>query len=199
MTTALDHAPPGLVDTGPVRSALFAGMAWFYDITQPAEAVLQHHGVHLWHDPDANRQITAVPRGASGQPVLVVDLIHMATNDQFELTNPLGDHGLEFWTALVDQAAIGWGTWVAQLWNWTGASDQPLPTGSVALSREASPSLHAAVDRYHRGCPEHPYVPGVTNTEAGVFCRCGWFETGNELMVPPHWPTQLGAAHSSTI
>src|ERR1044072_8432919 len=41
----------------------------------------------------------------------------------------------------------------------------------------AHPSLLAAVKRYSDECPDHP--------REGVFCNCGWYGRGRDLIVNP--------------
>lgn len=198
MPTGIDPGPPG-VDVDHLRAVLASGMAWFYDIAQPAGALIQHHGVRLWADTDANRIVSAIPRGSSGCPVLVVDVLNVDYDANFEPTRTLGDRELEWWTGLVDDIGVGWGTFVAQSWNWTSPAGNPITTGSVALARDASRSLVGAVDRYLAGCPTHPTVRGA-NGRTGVFCECGWFQAGHAKLVRPHWPVRPSSVHpDSTI
>lgn len=142
------------------RLVIAAGLAWLFDTTQPDGAIVSHHGVTVGV---GDRRYRFIPRGAEDRPVVVVDAVAVAGQDVAvlepdeltELTGVLAELGHE----------------VVDRWN-----GHPAGTGSLALAGAVQPSLLAALDRYHAGCPDHG---------GSVFCDCGWFRAGYRLLVMP--------------
>jgi len=154
-------APPANADV------LEAGLRWLYDTEQPAGAILQHHGASL--PGDGNRRFRFIPAGAQHRVVVIVDVADVQWEERGgRAANPLRPGELDELTGGL--AALG--AEVVETWN-----GYPGVTGSLALARPAHPTLLAALDRYHRGCPDHP--------SRSVFCDCGWYAAGNTLIVRP--------------
>jgi len=154
-----------------VRAVLAAGLAWLYDVEQPPNALIQHHAVP--GPVIGTRWYGFCPVGADQLPVISVRVAAPQWEPgRWELLNPIGgDAEMKLTRALVE--SLGYPT--RQWWNGAGES------GSIGLQRPAHHTLRAAVRRYGAGCPTHP--------AHGVFCPCGWFKAGNDLLVDPAWPT----------
>jgi hypothetical protein len=176
-------APLHLTDTGqtstdPVDQAvLAAGLAWLYDTVQPDGAILQHHGLGI-ADPAHNRYLNFVPTGgSSSRSAVVTDNVRrrvlVGPPTAWLLANPIEPDEPDRLSAML----AGLGLVVTDVWN-----GYPSDTVGVALDRPAHPTLTAAVDRYHRGCPRHG---------GSVFCSregCIWYADGFALVVPPIAP-----------
>ncbi|MET9734314.1 hypothetical protein ABZZ79_27850 [Streptomyces sp. NPDC006458] len=154
---------------------LTTGLAWLYDTVQPDNAHASHHGIVL-HHPEANRWYGFCPAGARNLPVVSVDV----TKVEYKLdnagdsipANPLEPGELR---ALADELRRR-GLDVDNTWN-----GHPGKTGSVGIVRPAHPTLIAAVDRYRRGCTEHP--------QRSVFCDCeAWRAESARIIHPPRRP-----------
>lgn len=150
---------------------LTAGLRWLYETAQPDDAHAQHHGELL--AADNNRTYRFIPRGARNLPVVVVDVtkVEWVKSDPFtmEPLNPLEPGELEALAAELRRRGFD----VYDTWNGgLGAI-----TGSVGLARPAHPGQVAAVERYHRGCPDHP--------ERRVFCDCETWRAGFRRVVRP--------------
>lgn len=166
---------------------LAAAFEWLYDTPQPEGALMQHLGIDIHRDPV--RRVTVVPQGFGGLPVLVVNVTHpemRVTRAGRELVNPLDRTEREWWTGYADVMGRRWDSKVSLWWNWVTVAGTPGITGSLQLSRAASPSLLAAVARYMAGCREHPWT-SASSGASGVFCRCGWFDRGHDLVVRPRF------------
>ncbi|WP_435111613.1 hypothetical protein [Nocardiopsis synnemataformans] len=153
-----------------IRQALAAGLRWLYDTPQPDGAILQHHGEGLYL-PDANRSLAFIPAGWDGKVVIVVNVARAGWKpERNELTpaHMIGPTEIDEVTAMLADL----GARVVHTWN-----GHPSDTGSLALERPAHPTLLAAVNRYRKGCPDHP--------EKSVFCKCGWYERGNKKVAVP--------------
>jgi hypothetical protein len=167
----IDHAPltePQLDDI------LGTALRWLYDVAQPDGAILQHHGVHV--GATGNRKFSAAPSAWDGRAVLVVDVAHLEYRPGpygYDIpANPLEPGELERLAARMAEL----GAPVIHSWN-----GHPATSGSLALERDAHPSLVAAVDRYRAGCPDH----------TGPLCSwdgCQWYPRGSALIVPPTVP-----------
>ncbi|MFJ8855281.1 hypothetical protein [Streptomyces sp. NPDC102437] len=150
---------------------LSAGLRWLYNIEQPADALLSHHGEMLV---DADRTYRFVPCGADQRPVVVVDVrrpkwMSDAVGDMIP-SNPIGAH--ELYEVQADLAVLG--VTVARTWN-----GHPAHTGSLGLVDMAHPSLLAAVNGVRTGCPDHP---------GKLLCSwdgCPWYGTGYAQIVKP--------------
>ncbi|MFE3657237.1 hypothetical protein [Streptomyces sp. NPDC059165] len=148
----------------PADAVLTAGLCWLYETEQPADAHAQHHGEML--AADGNRTYSFVPVGARKLPVVVVDVarVEWIDNGPNELktpANPLEPGELEALAAELERRGFP----VDGTWN-----GHPGITGSVGLRRPAHPSQVAAVERYHRGCQDHP--------ARSVFCDCEVWRAG---------------------
>lgn len=154
-----------------LAAILDTGLGWLYDTAQPDDAHTDHHGIVL-HLPDANRWYGFCPTGARNLPVVCVDV----TKVEYKFdrvggsvpANPLEVDELE---SLADELRRR-GFNVDDTWN-----GHPGVTGSVGLARPAHPSLVAAVDRYRRGCTDHP--------QRSVFCDCEEWRAGFRCVVRP--------------
>lgn len=158
-----DHTPR-------LRAALTLGLTWLHHTPQPNGAVISHHGMQLT-EPDADRRLTFIPHGWNNHAVIVLAVLNPTHDPQRPYdppTNPLAPDELDTTTHLLTTL----GATVVHTWN-----GHPHTTGSLALAEPAHPTLTAAVARYHDGCPTHP--------EHHVFCHCGWYTTGNTLIVAP--------------
>lgn len=150
-------------------AALTLGLHWLYETVQPDDAHAQHHGDLL--GADGNRIYRFIPVGARQLPVVVVDVAKVewvqANPTTMEPANPLEPGEL---AALAEELRRR-GFPVQATWN-----GDPGITGSVGLARPAHPSQVAAVERYHRGCPDHP--------QQSVFCNCEAWRAGFRRIVP---------------
>lgn len=155
------------------RATLAAGLRWLFDTEQPAGAVQQHHGVGL--PPVGNRRFGFCPAGGDSRAVVTVAVANvewrLQRGEQVS-ANPIRPTELDDLTT--ELASLG--AEVVHTWN-----GHPGTTGSLALARPAHPSLLAAVDRYRAGCPTHP----GHGSDKGVFCQCGWYAAGNDLVIQP--------------
>lgn len=152
---------PGLADI------LTTGLHWLYETEQPDDAHQQHHGITLGL-PAANRYYGFCPTGAAGLPVVSVNVAKPVLRDYAPPANPIEPGEL---SALGDELrACGYA--VRDTWN-----GHPAITGSVGLVRPAHPTLLAAVERYRRGCPDHP--------DRSVFCSCDAWRAEAARIVRP--------------
>lgn len=155
----------GMIVTDEQIDVLRAGMNWLTQTIQPSGA-LEGWG---WAAPGADgRRVRFLPVGYKERPVVIVDVAEPVYDADFEITNPLGgDVEASAWVTALHE--LGYRT--AEIWNWKGN------TGSISVDVLLHPSLLAAVQRYRRGCPEHP--------EKRVFCECGWLAAGMRQVVYP--------------
>lgn len=163
MSTETPEAP-----TTTNERVLAAGLRWLFEVEQPEDALLQHHGERM--KGEGNRTFDFIPTGADRMPVVVVNVAEISyrMNGQgYEVpANPLEPNELTDLTTTL--AALG--VEVTRTWN-----GHPAITGSLGLAQPAHPSLLAAVKRYLAGCLTHP--------ERSVFCPCGWYPEGNAKIV----------------
>ena len=166
MTATTDLAVP----CSPPADVLRAAVAWLFEVEQPDDAVLQHHG--LWVGRDERFAFEAVPAGAGGAPLVVVDVALVEWTGHGPEHRPKNPITQDEHDAMI--AALSPLVAVRDTWNGPGAI-----TGSYALAGRAHPSLLAAVERYHRGCPTH----------RSVFCGrqelCGWYADGRARIIAP--------------
>ena len=155
-----------------LATILDTGLNWLYETVQPDDAHQQHLGIVL-HLPAANRWYGFCPDGAQHLPVVSVDVIKPewidnGFNRPMTLANPLSPDELPALAEeLRNRGFESFGTW----------NGHPGATGSVGLTRKAHPTLVAAVERYHRGCTEHP--------DRSVFCDCeAWRAEGARAVHP---------------
>lgn len=156
------------MDDHPHSAALESGLRWLYETEQPDGALISHHGVLVDAEPD--RSLYFIPRGWDGYPVVVLEV-----PDRLRKSGPGGRPANPLRVGELEELAewlAGRGRAVVKTWN-----GHPADTGSVALVETAHPSLLAAVERYSTGCPDHP--------REGVFCGCGWYGRGRDLIVNP--------------
>ncbi|WP_060886218.1 hypothetical protein [Streptomyces caniscabiei] len=155
-----------------LAAILDTGLGWLYDTVQPDDAHQQHHGLTL-HLPEANRWYGFCPTGAHRLPVVSVDVLKIewidnGPNDVQTPANPLDPDELTDLAAELRRRGFD----VDGTWN-----GHPSTTGSVGLARTAHPTLIAAVDRYRKGCLEHP--------RRSVFCDCDAWNAGFRRVVRP--------------
>jgi hypothetical protein len=157
-------------DRIPLADALTAGLHWLFETEQPDNAWMQHHGQQIRIT--GNRYLTFTPTGASNLPVIVINVARpvWTTAPQGDMFpgNPLAPDELPRLAAELEQR----GHAIHSTWN-----GFPAHSGSVGLARPAHPSQVAAVDRYRRGCQEHPV--------RSVFCECSSWRTGFQRAIPP--------------
>lgn len=107
-------------DLEKLRPTLEAGLAWLYDIEQPEDALLQHHGVAL--PAVGNRWLKFCPQGWAGRPVIVIDVAHVQWGSPYEPPkNPLAHGELHQLASMISRSPI------ARTWN-----GHPGITGSIA-------------------------------------------------------------------
>lgn len=145
---------------------ILSGLRWLYDTPQPDTAILQHHGQALASV--GNRHLTFVPVGWAGRVVIVLNVTRIDVGERWPARNPLRPDELDHLADLLD----GMGETVLSRWN-----GHPHFNGSIALARRAHPTLAAAVQRYHAGCPAHG---------GSVFCRCPWYANGYATVTTVH-------------
>lgn len=149
---------------------LTAGLRWLFETGQPDDAHCQHHGELLVAD--GNRSYSFCPVGAASLPVVAIDVakIEWATDSHGDMApaNPLEPGELERLAEELERRGYP----VRDTWN-----GHPSTTGSVGLSTTAHPGQVAAVDRYRRGCQEHP--------DRSVFCDCEAWRAGFGRVVRP--------------
>lgn len=151
-----------------LRHVVAVSLDWLYDTEQPDGAILNHHGITPWRSEPANRYLEVCPRVKDDLPVLVLEVLHRDHHGPASRPRNTLERGeLEQLATIVQEL----GEPVLDIWN-----GHPATTGSVQLARPAHPTLVAAVERYHRGCPDHT---------GGVFCGCGWYAVGNRLIRKP--------------
>ena len=160
---------------------LDTGLGWLYDTVQPDDAHQHHLGIVL-HLPAATRWYGFCSAAANNLPFVSVDVIkveHKFDDDGDSIpANPLEPDELATLAAELEQR----GHKVTSTWN-----GHPGVTGSVGLARAAHPTLVAAVDRYRRGCIEHP--------DRSVFCDCEhWRAEGARIVRPAPRPAVPSAA-----
>lgn len=164
------HPVPHAAARLQAADVLTAGLRWLYETGQPDNAHAQHHGEQL--AADNNRIYRFIPVGAANLPVVVVDVAKIEWTTDARgynvAANPLEPDELE---RLAEEIrALGYE--VGHTWN-----GHPATTGSVGLVRPAHPAQVAAVERYHRGCPDHP--------QRSVFCDCEVWRAGFRRVVRP--------------
>lgn len=150
-----------------LSDVLDAGLGWLYDTVQPDDAHQQHHGITIGL-PEANRYYGFCPDGFEHRPVVSVNVAKPEYRDNLPPANPIAPG--ELFDLARELEARGFT--VRTTWN-----GHPGITGSVGLVREAHPTLVAAVQRYHRGCTQHP--------DRSVFCDCEhWRAEGAHIVRP---------------
>lgn len=151
----------------PVSTVLDLGLHWLYETVQPDDAHQQHHGESL--ATEGNRIYRFIPSGARKLPVVVVDVAKVEwtgpDHDRYP-ADPLGPSELDALAGELRRRGLP----VDATWN-----GHPGITGSVGLARPAHPSQVAAVERYIRGCLDHP--------KRSVFCDCEAWRAGFRRVV----------------
>ncbi|MEE4540965.1 hypothetical protein V2S66_03155 [Streptomyces sp. V4-01] len=169
----MTHADPVPDQTARHSAAdvLTAGLRWLYETGQPDDAHAQHHGEQL--AAGNNRTYRFIPVGVHDLPVVVVGVTKVEWVDVNPTTrepaNPLEPGELAALAAELERRGYD----VRDTWNGAPGS----VTGSVGLARPAHPEQVAAVERYHRGCRDHP--------EKRVFCDCEAWRAGFRRVVRP--------------
>lgn len=156
-----------------MRELIAGGLAWLYDTVQPEGAILQHHGA-IMADNDRRRTYRFIPQGWNNLPVVVADA-HHRRDEHGRVRFPGGPLTRQDRADLI-QLVESLGAQVAHTWN-----NDAYATTSLGLLRPAHPTLLAAVARYRAGCPDHRHKDG----SGDVFCRCGWYRRGLDLVVFP--------------
>jgi hypothetical protein len=154
-----------------VAPVLARSVEWLLRTGQPDGAIISHHG--LLFGPADDRIFLCSPRSALDLPVITVEVEpgkrrYRDRGAYRELANPLRPGELEVLAGLLDAL----GAPVSGTWN-----GHPTESGSLGLAFPAHPGLLAAERRYRAGCPEHP--------DKSVFCDCGWYQTGRDLIATP--------------
>jgi hypothetical protein len=158
-----------------LEDALAVGLHWLHEVEQPDDAVLQHHGAFMLAGRSRTfpaiarpRLLRFVPLARDGRAVVVVTIAKNEYDGEGNVLHRLLPEELAVVTGMIE--SLGG----AVEFSWNG---HPAETGSLALKRPAHPTLVAAVERYHKGCPEHP--------KEGVFCGCSWYQRGHSKLIPP--------------
>jgi hypothetical protein len=149
---------------------LTAGLHWLFETGQQEDAHASHHGERL--AADDNRSYRFIPVGVHDLPVVVIDVakIEYALDaDGYSVaTNPLEPGEVERLAEELERRGYP----VRDTWN-----GHPSTSGSVGLRTPAHPGQVAAVERYRRGCQEHP--------KRSVFCDCDAWRAGFTRVVRP--------------
>lgn len=167
MTTSLTAAPPSL------DAALRAGLRWIYATEQPADAVVERRGAQIT---TAERSLRFVPISASGNPLIVVDLlnVHWGIGGFSPALNALPTNELPSLATQLAPMGIP-----ACALHYHGI------TGTIVLDAPAHPSLIEAVRRYNRGCPRHDTQLCEAPIRDGGK-SCSWHADGHRRA---NWPT----------
>ena len=138
MTTITTAAAPPSLD-----AALRAGLHWLYATVQPPDAVVERRGAKLT---TADRTLRFVPISATGNPLIVVDLldVHWGVSAFSPPLNALPPDELPVLATALAAFKIP-----------SGAQHYHGITGTVVLDTPAHTTLIDAVHRYDRGCPRH--------------------------------------------
>lgn len=156
-----------------LQAGLVAGVRWLYGTVQPPAALVERRGARLTVD---DRVLRFIPIGASGTPLIVVDLrsIRWGLVEASPRLNALGPDELP---ALV--------TGLEGLGVPSAAVSYHRLTGTVALEIAAHPSLVAAVHRFDQGCPyHHSQVCEAPLRDGGQ--ACPWHRDGHRAAIWPH-------------
>lgn len=156
-----------------------AGLDWLYRTEQPADAILQHHGIqHL----DGGVVFSFAPRGWNGGPVVAAwparplsdpeDIPALTPAETREIAGLLAAAG-----ARISQ-------------QWKGGIHHRA-AACFGLAEPAIESLRRAVGNYAAGCPEHARV--LCDWEPPHGQNCAWYRTGYALVVMPRWPEYADA------
>lgn len=148
------------------RAILAAGVRWLLRTDQPVTAVLQHHGLNR---KGTDLTYSFIPIGPPHPPIVAVT------------DRTLNEPSTELVKAVASELI-----WLRAPVSkqWVGSA-QGMLWQSFGLTVPAHPSLVAAVDRYHAGCPKHQTVFCSPEDQA-----CGWYRDGNALVREPLWPVQ---------
>lgn len=160
-------------------SALRAGLAWLYDIEQPAGAMLDPIGITMVAD-DRSYSFSVFPtREASKYDGGPVAHICSSTLDGRPL---VVDDELTAFTA----SFVALGHVIVDHWGMT--EDEETNFLSMRLERPALRSLLAAVDRFDNGCPEHGLNKPAPQYHGHPTCGCEWYQESRSRLVLPNWP-----------
>lgn len=146
---------------------------WFlYGATQTPGALISHHGIYAsMGGPRAGIVFGVCPVGAEGLPVLTFEFreAYISSRSDSKPRTWRDEETLEI--RHMAEAIFG-GPPGNKCWNGAGYF-----SFSIGLLKRANPSLLAAVQTYHDGCPDHP--------SRSVFCSCPWFPRGYKKMRIP--------------
>jgi hypothetical protein len=159
-------APPS------IDAALRAGLRWLYATIQPADALIERRGARIT---TGQRVLMFVPISATGNPLIVVDLldVHWAIST---FSPPLHSLPADELPGLARELAL--------LGVPAGAQHYHGITGIIVLDVPAHPTLIDAVLRYDRGCPRHDTRLCEAPVRDGGKA-CTWHAEGHRRAV---WP-----------
>ena len=171
-TTLVTETPPSL------DAALQAGLRWLYATAQPPGAVVERRGAKIT---TAERSLRFAPISASGNPLIVVDLldVHWGIGAFSPPLNALPPTELR---ALAAELAVTGVPACAQHYHGI--------TGTIVLDAPAHRSLIEAVHRYDRGCPRHDTQVCEAPVRHGGK-SCSWHADGHRRAI---WPAIVDRA-----
>lgn len=178
VTAATDTPVLDLVDPDHLGAVLRTGITWLTASEQPDDAVTQHHGLKVKvADGIGVRFAPARPQG--GPPDSAVVGIDAGYHPGSPSPGPRLLTDVD--CARFEEAITAAGGNVIDSWNGAGCN-----SGSWAITG-ISPTLAAAVARYHARCPKHDTV----------FCGrsdrpdpCTWYRDGHARLVEPTFPSR---------
>jgi hypothetical protein len=153
--------PTGLASVPDVSAhlpMLLAGLAWLFDVEQPATAIERSSGQAI--DSVGNRTLRFVPSGPDGQAMVIITVT--SSDPDRPNASPrrfLKQGELSAFVDLLD----GMGEDVISM-----RGGYPMAAGGVSLARPVHPSLRAALNRYQTGCPDHH---GKRQCDCGRYAR----------------------------
>lgn len=156
-----------------IAEALAAGLRWLYATAQPTDALVERRGARI---NTGDRSLRFVPVSATGNPLIVVDLlvVHWGI---FSFSAPLNSPSVDELPSLARELAMfGIGS---------GAHHYHGITGTIVLEVSAHPSLIDAVHRYDRGCPRHETQLCEAPARDGGK-GCSWHADGHRRAIWPH-------------
>ena len=156
-----------------IAEALAAGLRWLYATAQPTDALVECRGARI---NTADRSLRFVPVSATGNPLVVVDLldVHWGISS---FSPPLNSLPVDELPSLARELAM--------LGIGPGAQHYHGITGTIVLDVPAHPSLIDAVRRYDRGCPRHETQLCEAPVRDGGK-GCSWHADGHRRAIWPH-------------
>lgn len=161
----------------PLNDTLAAGLAWLYDIEQPADALVTHLGAPVHHRQVGDRRLRFYPDGG-GMPIVVSDVVGSRYDPDRGRYVPAYRGATE--RGLMHASLAHLGRPVADTWNGERIND----SASYRLFDMIHPSLRAAREYYGAGCPEHAGTPFCGQDKRD----CPWFRDGASRTLHPAWP-----------